>query len=254
MLLTSNGNVFVQYAVVGSMVKDTRSSVRARNEENNNLKGKQNGEKAPTRAGSTTPDSALRRSARDTSLRRKIVVTPSKSRKSDRLDKQSASTRDKKKHGTLENKNVLNPLRRSERGKKQSSSTSSGSGSKKLDKSSSTSSGSVSKKSDKSSGSPNTKGKKEKKEKSIEQLALEPREAGKSPKQDKLSKNAKSNRMDARAYRALFREKLKTANSSGILIVFSLFMHFFLHGHPHLILPVLFCFRGQWFSYYHLID
>lgn len=217
------------------MVKDTRSSVRARNEDNNNPKGKQNGDKATTRAGSTTPDtSALRRSARETSLKKKIDATPSKSRKSERLDKQPPSTpRDKKKHGTIEKQNELNPLRRSERGKKQSSSTSSGSRSKKSDKSSSTSSGSVSKKSDKSSGSPNMKGKREKKEKSIEQLTLETREAGKSPKQDKVSKNAKSKRMDARAYRALFREKLKKANSSGILIVFSPFMHFFLHGHPH---------------------
>ncbi|KAE8652772.1 hypothetical protein Csa_022848 [Cucumis sativus] len=196
------------------MVKDTRSSVRERNEENNNLKGKQNGEKAPARAGSTTPDSsALRRSAREASLKKIIIVTPSKSRKSDRLDKHSPRTRsDKKKHGTIVQKDMLNPLRRSERVKKQSSSTSSGSGSKKLVKSSSTSSGSVSKKSDKSSGSPYTKEKKEKKEKSIEQLILDPREAGKSPKQDEVSQNAKDKRMDARAYRALFREKLKTGN------------------------------------------
>lgn len=233
---TSNGNLFVQCVVVGSMVKDTRSSVRERNEENNNLKGRQNGEKAPARAGSTTPDSsALRRSAREASLKKTIIVTPSKSRKSDQLDKHSPRTRsDKKKHGTVDHKNMLNPLRRSERVKKQSSSTSSGSGSKKLVKSSSTSSGSVSKKSDKSSGSPYTKGKKEKKEKSIEQLILDPTEAGKSPKQDEVSQNGKDKRMDARAYRALFREKLKTGTSSGILIVLS-FYAFLPRGHHCLV-------------------
>ena len=199
------------YAVIGSMVKDTRSSVKASNEENSNLKGKQNGDKVTTRAGSTTPDtSSLRRSARDTSLKKKIDATPPKSRKSERLDNKPSSTpQDKKKHGTLENQNEVNSVRRSERGKKQSSSTSSRS---------------ISKKSVKSSGSTNMKGKKEKKEKSSEQSSHGTREAGKSAKQDMVSTNARSKRMDARAYRALFREKLKKANSSGTLIVFSFFL------------------------------
>ncbi|XP_022152923.1 uncharacterized protein LOC111020533 isoform X3 [Momordica charantia] len=184
------------------MVKDTRSSVRAKNEENNNPKGKQNGDKATTRAGSSTPDtSALRRSARETSWKKKIVSTPSSSRKSERLEKQPPSTPcDKKKRGTIEDQDRLNLLRRSQRGKNQSSSTSSGSGSKK---------------SDKSSGSPNIKRKKEKKEKSIKQLTLGTGEVGNSGKQDEVSEHAKSKRMDARAYRALYREKLKKANSSG---------------------------------------
>jgi hypothetical protein len=92
---------------------------------------------------------------------------------------------------------MLTPLRRSDRGKKLSWSSSG------------------SKKSDKSSSSSDVKRIKEKKEKSVKLLTLETKAVGKSEIEAVESSPVKNKRMDALTYRALFKKQPKKITAAG---------------------------------------
>ncbi|GMI81866.1 hypothetical protein HRI_001855900 [Hibiscus trionum] len=178
------------------MANGTRSSSRkAKDDENNDLKGSQNsGKKSANSGAATEAASGVRRSPRET-LSKKNMTPPSSSgtRKSERLEKQTSNlnsmTPAKRKTERVENKKKnknASPLRRSERGK-MSSSASSGS-----------------KRSDKSLDVLNTKRKKEKKDKCEKQLTMQTVEINKIEQEDVQAKKTQKKRMDARSYKALF--------------------------------------------------
>jgi hypothetical protein len=175
------------------MANDSRSSRKIKDNESNNSKVRHNSGKESATSGSATSDtSGVRRSTREASLKRKMIPSPPSSRKSERLDKQRPTphTVDRKSE-RIEKKGMLTPLRRSDRGKKLSWSSSG------------------SKKSDKSSSSSDVKRIKEKKEKSVKLLTLETKAVGKSEIEAVESSPVKNKRMDALTYRALFKKQPK---------------------------------------------
>ena len=161
---------------------------------NSKVRHRHSSGKETTTFASTT-SYGLRSFARETSSKGKMIPNPSPSpspsttRKSERLEKRTPTPTFKRKSQRIEKKGMPSLLRRSDRGKKLSGSISSGS-----------------KKSNKSSSSSGMKLKKETKEKSVKQLTLETKEVGKTEKQDEP---VKKKRMDARAYRALFKKQPK---------------------------------------------
>ncbi|XP_021279332.1 helicase protein MOM1-like isoform X1 [Herrania umbratica] len=186
------------------MVNGTRSSRKANDGEDNNSKGGQTSGKKSVNSGAATAEvSGFRRSLRETLSKKSM--TPSSSsgtRKSERLEKQTSNSNtmtppSKRKSERIEKQKHRCPLRRSERGKMPSSSGSSGL-----------------KKSDKSLDSLDAKRKKEKKEKSVKQLTMETVEVNKIENEDGQVDEAQKKRMDARAYRAMFRKQLKSANAT----------------------------------------
>ncbi|KAI5322342.1 hypothetical protein L3X38_031414 [Prunus dulcis] len=183
------------------MAHDTRSSRKIKDDENNNSNGRQISSKGLSTSGSGASDtSGLRRSSRETSLKKNITLSPSSTRKSERLEKKMPETPlFKRKSERFEKKLTPSPLRRSDRAKNHSS-TSSGS-----------------KRSDKSSGSSLAKRKTEKKEKSVKELTLGTREVSKSEKQNVGPCHGKNKIRNARAYKKLFtklRKKLQARDHS----------------------------------------
>ncbi|KAJ6306046.1 hypothetical protein OIU78_021387 [Salix suchowensis] len=121
-----------------------------------------------------------------------MTPSPSSSRKSERIEKQTPPTippATRKSERLVEKQSLSTPSRRPERGKNQSSSSSPGS-----------------KKSGKSLGSSIAK-EKHKKVKSVKQLETE--EVGNSDKPVIKTVQVGIKRMDARAYRELFKQKSK---------------------------------------------
>ncbi|XP_062172135.1 helicase protein MOM1 [Alnus glutinosa] len=180
------------------MANDSRSSRKIKDNESNNSKVRHNSGKESATSGSATSDtSGVRRSTREASLKRKMIPSPPSSRKSERLDKQRPTphTVDRKSE-RIEKKGMLTPLRRSDRGKKLSWSSSG------------------SKKSDKSSSSSDVKRIKEKKEKSVKLLTLETKAVGKSEIEAVESSPVKNKRMDASTYRALFKKQPKKVTAA----------------------------------------
>ncbi|XVE59076.1 hypothetical protein DITRI_Ditri05aG0015900 [Diplodiscus trichospermus] len=186
------------------MANGTRSSRKAKDDEGNNSKASQNSGKKSVNSGAATAEpSGVRRSPRETPSKK--TMTPSSSpatRKSERLDKQtpnlnSMTPSTKRKSERIEKQKNVSPLRRSERGKIPSSSGPKGS-----------------KRSDKSPDLLDMKKKKEKKEKSMKQLTMETVEVDKTDQEDGEADEAKKKRMDARAYRALFREQPKKVDGT----------------------------------------
>ncbi|XP_021665062.2 helicase protein MOM1 isoform X2 [Hevea brasiliensis] len=171
------------------MANDTRSSRKVKDDENSNFKGVAG--KPSTSSGAETPNtSGLRRSVRETPSTKKTGPSPSSTPKSERFEKRTP----KPSVTRVEKQSTPSPLRRSDRGKKQSSSSSAGS-----------------KKSNKSSGLSAIK-KKLKKEKSVKQLTLQTQEVRKIKKQVINDVQVGKKRLDARAYRALFKQKQKKVN------------------------------------------
>ncbi|KAK5830737.1 helicase protein MOM1-like isoform X1 [Gossypium arboreum] len=185
----------------------TRSSSRkAKDDGDNDLKGSQNrGKKSVNLGAATAEASGVRRSPRET-ISKKNMTPPSSSgtRKSERLEKQTANLNSttssgKRKSERIEKKKKkknASPLRRSDRVKMPSSSASSGS-----------------KRSDKSLDLLNTKRKKEKKKKSVKQLTGTV-EDNKIEREVEQANEKQKKRMDARAYKALFRKQPKKADET----------------------------------------
>ncbi|XP_011023823.1 PREDICTED: helicase protein MOM1-like isoform X4 [Populus euphratica] len=181
------------------MGNDTKASRKAKAEEskNNDVKGRNIASRSSTGLCTPSDKSGLRRSVREASSKKNVTPSPSSTRKSERLEKQSptAPPATRKSERLVEKQSLSSPLRRSERGKNQSSSSSSGS-----------------KKSGKKSSSSVMK-KKQKKEKSGKQL--ETKDVGNDKKHVIKAVLVETKRMDARAYKALFKRQQKKANLKG---------------------------------------
>ncbi|KAK8645589.1 hypothetical protein V6N13_119413 [Hibiscus sabdariffa] len=190
------------------MANGTRSSSRkAKDDENNDLKGSQNNGKKSVNLGAASAEaSGVRRSPRET-LSKKNMTPPSSfgTRKSERLEKQtsilnSTTPPAKRKTERVEKKKGKkndSPLRRSERGKMSSSSASSGS-----------------KRAHKSLDVLNTKRKKEKKSKCVKQLTMQTVEVNKIEQEDEQAEETQKKRMTARSYRALFSKQPKKVDGT----------------------------------------
>ncbi|KAJ9698071.1 hypothetical protein PVL29_007263 [Vitis rotundifolia] len=182
------------------MANDSRTSRKTKDDDINNSKGRNiRGKGSSTSASATTDISGLRRSARETPTKKLLNPSPSSTRKSERLEKQTPVTPPvKRKSERVEKQRMPSPSRRSERGKNHQSPSSSGS-----------------KKSEKTSGSSEMRHKKQKREKSVKEVTLEARKVSKNEEHDLESVQVKKKRMDARAYRALLRRKVNDADLGG---------------------------------------
>ncbi|KAL9392962.1 hypothetical protein Peur_012247 [Populus x canadensis] len=180
------------------MGNDTKFSRKSKDEESNDIKGRNIGNRSSSSLGAANDTCGLRKSARETSLKKNLTPSPSSSRKSERIEKQTPPTIPpvtRKSERLVEKQSLPTPSRRPEKGKNQSSSSSSGST-----------------KCGKSSGSLIMK-EKHKKEKSVKQLETE--EVGNSDKPVIKTVLVGIKRMDARAYRELFKQKQKKAKLEG---------------------------------------
>lgn len=178
------------------MAHDTRSSRKVKDDESNNSIGRQISSKGSSTSGSSTSDTpVLRRSSRETLLKKNNTLSPSSTRKSEQLEKPIPETPPaKKKSEIVENKSTPSPLRRSERGKTHSSTSS------------------ASKTSNNSLDSLLMKGIREKKEKTVKELTLGTKELCKSEKQNVGHGLVKQKRLNSRAYIASL---LKHAKAPG---------------------------------------
>ncbi|CAK9165205.1 unnamed protein product [Ilex paraguariensis] len=171
------------------MANDTRSTRKSKEDESSSS-GKRfvSGKGCSTSAFGATNTPGLRRSSRETSSRKQITSSPSSTRKSERLEKRTPTTPPvKKKFERIQKHKMPSPLKRSDRGKKNISSSSSGS-----------------KKSDIRSVSSGIK-QKEKRETNVKKLTMEARKVNKSEKHDLKPVDRKRKRMDARTYKSLFK-------------------------------------------------
>ncbi|CAK9138730.1 unnamed protein product [Ilex paraguariensis] len=163
------------------MANDTQYTHRSRDAESN---GSGRRFRYCTSGFGTAGTSGLRRSSRETLLRKLITSSPSSTRKSERLEKLAPNTSPFKR--TFEKHKMPSPLKRSD-SKQQTSSSSSGS-----------------KKPEKSSGSTDMKQNK-KREKNVKQWTIEASEVHKTGKHDLKPVGRKRKRMDARTYKSLFK-------------------------------------------------
>lgn len=111
------------------MANDSRTSRKTKDDDINNSKGRNiRGKGSSTSASATTDISGLRRSARETPTKKLLNPSPSSTRKSERLEKQTPVTPPvKRKSERVEKQRMPSPSRRSERGKNHQSPSSSGS-------------------------------------------------------------------------------------------------------------------------------
>ncbi|KAM3739979.1 hypothetical protein ACB098_08G064300 [Castanea mollissima] len=182
------------------MANETRPSRSVKDDESNSSKVRQSSGKESTTSAGSAATSGLRRSVRETSSsKRTKVLSPSPPiiRKSERLEEKRTPIQ--RKSERIEKRETLSSFRKSIKSKKITKSSSSGS-----------------KKSGKSSSSSGAKPKKEKKEKSVKELTMETKELGKSVEEDEsVAAQPKKKRMDARAYRALFKKQPKRVNAAA---------------------------------------
>ncbi|KAJ8751378.1 hypothetical protein K2173_016575 [Erythroxylum novogranatense] len=168
-----------------AMTNDTKSSRKAKDVKINNTEDRNVADKLSTSSGATSSDTlGLRRSTRETSSKINKTPSPSSTRKSERLEKKSPPVI--RKSERVEQQSAPSPLRRSERGLKQSSSSS---GSKELDVNM-------------------TLLLTKKNVKRERPVTHESRDVHSIEKQEKK-------RMDARAYRKLFKQKAMKDNVAG---------------------------------------
>ncbi|KAL7198220.1 hypothetical protein ACSBR2_020685 [Camellia fascicularis] len=174
------------------MANDTQSTCKSKDDESNSSKKKPViGKRSSTPGSAVVGTSGLRRSTRETPSRKQISSSPSTTRKSERIEKRTpTATPLKRKLEIVEKKRMPSPLRRSDRGKKHLSWSSSGS-----------------KKSEKGSASSDVKRKKLKREKSVKQLTLGAREMSRREKRDPKPVGVNKKRMDARTYKSLFKHR-----------------------------------------------
>ncbi|KAM0999812.1 hypothetical protein PS1_006470 [Malus domestica] len=185
------------------MAHDTRSSRKMKDDEDSKSKGRQISSKGSSTSGSGASDtSGLRRSARETSLKKNITLSPSITRKSERLGKKISERLGKKisetppfkrKSERFEKKLTPTPLRISDRVKNHSSNSSG------------------SKKSEKSSGSSLMKRKREQKEKNVKELTEATREVSKSVGSGRVKNKIRN----AQAYKAFFMKQRKKLRAQG---------------------------------------
>ncbi|XP_058094527.1 uncharacterized protein LOC131240366 [Magnolia sinica] len=186
------------------MANVTRPSRRLRDEDSGSSKKKQiggklkDGKSLPA-SGSTTMTSGLRRSSRETPSKKKRSSSPSTTRKSERLEKRNPLAPVKRKLERGEKQKMPSSPRRSERGEKNRSLSSSSL-----------------KKSERGSSSLNPKKKKQKKEENVKPAQLETKEQCKAKKKVAVVVLKKKKRLDARAYRLSFNVQTKKAKQSDL--------------------------------------
>ncbi|XP_069155137.1 helicase protein MOM1-like isoform X1 [Solanum lycopersicum] len=170
------------------MASETRSGRKNKDTKSNKSKNKQSDKGSLSSGSGKTDGSNVRRSSRET---KQVASSPSSIRKSKRLEKQSPTPPIVKRRAALIKKpNSPSPLRRSDRGKKHTLSSSSRSNYVGIEFDSS----SV---------------KKEKKEKSVKELIMESERYNTSKENGESSVGLKRKRMDARSYKALFKMQRK---------------------------------------------
>ncbi|XP_009618970.1 helicase protein MOM1-like isoform X3 [Nicotiana tomentosiformis] len=177
------------------MASETRSGRKNKHTESNKSKNKQS-DKGSISSGSGKTDS-LRKSVRETKQADSI---PSSTRKSERLEKQLPSMPAvKKKSGVIEKQNTPSPLRRSDRGKKDTPSS--------LSRSSYVGRGPDS----------SSVKKKEPKEKSVKELIMDFESVSTGRENGATSVGLKRKIMDARSYKALFKMQRKRSTAAEII-------------------------------------
>ncbi|KAF5751556.1 helicase protein MOM1-like [Tripterygium wilfordii] len=181
------------------MADDARSTRREKNYETDSSRGKQNSCKLePSSVAAIVDTSGLRRSPRGTPSKKNATPSPSSTRKSKRLEKQTPTTTlIKRKYEGVENANISSPLRRSERGRNHSLGIYSGSG-----------------KIGKSSAFSDVKQRNGKKENTVEELTLQTIEVDKNGKNGMKNAQVAKKRMDAHTYRAMFKRLPKKVDAS----------------------------------------
>ncbi|KAJ6683200.1 HELICASE PROTEIN MOM1 [Salix koriyanagi] len=193
-----NSHVVFLWLTACRMGNDTKASRKGKDEVSNDIRGTNIGSRSSSSLGAANDTCGLRKSTRETSSKKNMTPSPSSSRKSERIEKQTPPTippATRKSERLVEKQSLSTPSRRPERGKNQSSSSSPGS-----------------KKSGKSLGSSIAK-EKHKKVKSVKQLETE--EVGNSDKPVIKTVQVGIKRMDARAYRELFKKNQKKAKLEG---------------------------------------
>ncbi|KAL3365354.1 hypothetical protein AABB24_010481 [Solanum stoloniferum] len=170
------------------MASETRSGRKNKDTESNKSKNKQSDKGSLSSGSGKTDGSSVRRSSRET---KQAASSPSSIRKSKRLEKQSPTPPAVKRRAALIKKpNSPSPLRRSDRGKKHTPSSSTRSSYLGI-------------------GSDSSSVKKEKKEKSVKELIMESERYNTSRENGAASVGLKRKRMDARSYKALFKMQRK---------------------------------------------
>ncbi|KAK3041003.1 hypothetical protein RJ639_026715 [Escallonia herrerae] len=169
------------------MVSDSRSSRKSRDFERDSSKKKLSNGKASSASGSGIGDtSSLRRSTRETPSKKQMTPSPCSTRKSERLEKLTPVSPPNKMKS--ERQGVPSPLRRSDRGKIQTSSSSSSL-----------------KNSGSGPGSSAMKQKKGETEKSMKQSTVETRQVRRSEKHNLEIVGGKAKRMDGHTFKAFFK-------------------------------------------------
>ncbi|XP_015079085.1 uncharacterized protein LOC107023051 isoform X2 [Solanum pennellii] len=170
------------------MASETRSGRKNKDTKSNKSKNKQSDKGSLSSGSGKTDGSNVRRSSRET---KQAASSPSSIRKSKRLEKQSPTPPTVKRRAALIKKpNSPSPLRRSDRGKKHTLSSSSRSSYVGI-------------------GFDSSSVKKEKKEKSVKELIMESERYNTSRENGESSVGLKRKRMDARSYKALFKMQRK---------------------------------------------
>ncbi|KAK3042547.1 hypothetical protein RJ639_001541 [Escallonia herrerae] len=185
--MSIGGSLIRKTIAAEMMVNDSRSRRKSRDFETNSSKKKLSNGKGSSASGSGTGDtSSIRRSTRETPSKKQMTPSPSSTRKSERLEKLTPVSPPKKMKS--ERQGVPSPLRRSDRGKIQTSSSSS---------------------SLKNSGSgPGSSAMKQKKggtEKGVKQSTVETRQVRRSENHNLEIVGGKAKRMDGHTFKAFFK-------------------------------------------------
>lgn len=190
------------------MVKSTRSSQKAKDEENNNGRVTRSSEKAKIKAHPNVSDTAgIRKSSREKPS--KIIATSSSTQKSEQVEKGTLPAPEaRRKSVRVEKMKTPSPLTRS--GKTRNHSFSGPSDSK-----SAGSLGSISRQ-------------KLQKEKSVKQLTFEAKEVNENEEHNRESSQVKRKKMTALMYRSLFTQPKK---GTLVFCIMSFFFANFLHVH-----------------------
>lgn len=178
------------------MAKGTREGLRNKDDGSHSSRKSLGGREEMSNASTRTSPSSSKQSAKGASEQTTSIASV---RKSKRFAQQTPPTTPiTRKSKRLVNQSTPSPLRRSDRGKNNCSSSPSGSNH-----------------SGKSFSSVDARKKKDKKEKSIKQLTMESGKRVSSEKYDQGSSSLKRKRMDARSYKSLFKTQKRRYSISG---------------------------------------
>ncbi|XP_056166037.1 helicase protein MOM1-like [Syzygium oleosum] len=180
------------------MASQTRSGCKIRDECTNKV---HSGGKGSSTSRFASDSYGLRRSTRVSSSKKPMIPSFPTTRKSEQLEKQTPPTSVSKDPERVKRQSMPSPVRRSERCKKLRHSSNSP----------------ISKKSARRSESSDRQNQMQKKENNAKQLKVEDKDSSKSNEEEPASTQMKTGRLNARAYRALFRKPGYKDKASGKL-------------------------------------